>query len=81
MQECLSSKLSNLVQTKQNIYKTKNFDTKAEQWRTEQELYGKFNLTFSQISPKASYFHQLEFMISIQNKSVIPYWTGRFKQI
>ena len=66
--KCLSLKK---LPSKENIYKTKIFDTKAEQWQTEQELYGKFNLTFSKISPKASYFHQFEFMISVQNKSVI----------
>ena len=67
--QCLSLKKP---PSKENIYKTKFFDRKAEQWRTEQELYGKSNLTFSQISPKASYFQQFDFMISIQNKIVIP---------
>ena len=68
-------------QTIENNYKTKIFDTKAEQWQTEQELYGKFNLTFSQISPKASYFQRFDFAISIQNKSVISTWTGQFEQL
>ena len=66
--KCLSLKK---LPSKENIYKTKIFDTKAEQWQTEPELYGKFNLTFSQISPKASYFQRFDFAISIQNKSVI----------
>ena len=30
-----------LTKTFENKYKTKNFDTEAEQWRTEQEISGK----------------------------------------
>ena len=38
--ESSASQLKYLQSTK-NKYKTKNFDTEAEQWRTEQEISGK----------------------------------------
>ena len=55
------------------LYKTKKFDARAEQWRTEQEIFGKFKITFPQILGKAKRIEQIHCIHWIQNETFFLY--------
>ena len=79
-QECLSL---NLIQTQRFIYKqhkTKNFDTKAEQWRTWTRNIWQIQITFSRISHKAKRNNQIQCLIWIRYNISYEMLTGQLKK-
>ena len=68
------------VQTDKNNYKTKIFDTKAQQWWTWTRNIWQIHFTFLYISQKANQNQQFYWVIWIENKILYQNWTGWLKK-
>ena len=79
-QVCLSSNKGKYLLIFSKQYKTKKFDTKAEQWRTEQVNFWQIHFKFWWISLKAKSIKQYHWLIWIQNKTSYQTVTGWLKR-